>query len=175
LRQSPDDISDERHRQHAQAQEGVRRFEHRGTFDVAHAVGTVGDGDPIHHDERDDLLKADRYHCQIVTSEAQRRHAKERAHHQRDAYPHRECDPEIQMQIGGAEPDSVGAEAEKGRLREIDLPAEAEHNAQAEHRDGIARRLHEDVHHVVGQRHERDACNGQRRKRDVGHRAFEPA
>ena len=60
-----------------------------------------------------------------------------------------QAEPEAQVQIGGAEPDRIGAEAEEGRLREIDLAAQAEHDGKPEHGDRIGRRLHQDVQDVA--------------------------
>ena len=145
----------------------MRRFEHRRPLDVADAVGTMRDRDPVHHDQRHDLLEADRHHRQIVAAEPQRGHAQKRAHHQRDAGAHRERNPEIQMQVGRPESDCIRAEAEEGGLREVDLPAEAEHDRQAEDRDRKSGRLDEYVDRVVVHRQQARDGDRERRKRRV--------
>ena len=71
------------------------------------------------------------------------------------------------------EPDRIGAEAEEGGLRQIDLAAQAEHDGQAEHGDRKGRGLHEDVHRVVVHRQQADDGDDQRRQRNVSDRASE--
>ena len=53
------------------------------------------------------------------------------------------------MQVGGTEPDRIGAEAEERGLGEIDLAAEAEHDGKPEHRDRERGRLHQDVEDIA--------------------------
>ena len=49
------------------------------------------------------------------------------------------------MIIRRADPHRIGAEAEKRRLRQVDLATQAEHDRQAEDGDRKRRRLHQDV------------------------------
>lgn len=72
---------------------------------------------------------------------------------QRQAYP------EIDPIIGGAQADRVGADAEERRLRQIDLPAQPEHDGKSEHRDRVGSGLHQDIQPIPIQR-------GARRDRD---------
>ena len=173
LRQAPDQVAQQGHHRDAEAEVGVRRFEEGRSLDVADPVGSVRDGYPVDHDEGDDLLEADGHHRQVVPAQAQRRHAEEGAHHERDAAAHQQGDPEVEVQVGRAQAHRIGAEAEEGRLRQVDLPAQAQHHGQAEHGNRVAGRLHQDMHGVVGQGHPADQRHHQQRQRGEGDRADE--
>jgi len=82
------------------------------------------------HDQRDDLLERDRHHREVMAPEPQRRHAEERARPERQHAAGDQADPVAQVQIGGSDADGIGAETEEGRLREIDLSAQAEHDGE---------------------------------------------
>jgi len=106
-----------------------------------------------------------------MAAQAQCGHAQERAHHQRNASAKRERNPEVEMEVGRPETDGIGTKAEEGSLRQVDLAAQAKHDGQTEDRDRIAGRLHQDVHHVIGQGQQPYRRHGQRRQRYVSQRA----
>ena len=64
----------------------------------------------------------------------------------------------------------IGAEREKRSLREIDLAAQSENDRQAEDRDRVSRRLHQNVGDVAvgldrrGERHQETAARRRRAK-----------
>ncbi len=149
----PDEIADQRQHGDAERQIGLRGLEQIGPADPRNAVRAVGEPDGVDHDQRDDLLKRDRHHRQIMAAEPQRRHAEQRAGQQRDHASAGEAQPVAEMIVRGAEADGIGAETEERRLRQIDLAAQAEHDRETEHRDRKGRRLHQDVVDVAVEPH----------------------
>src|ERR1700722_5248728 len=71
------------------------------------------------------------------------------------------------MIVRRAEADSIGTEAEKRRLRQIDLPTQAEHDREAEHRDRKRGRLHQDVVDVAVELHGGDEGNEDRGANEI--------
>ena len=105
----------------------------------------MGDGDRVDEDDGQDLLEGDRDHRQVMPAEPQRRNAEPCAGRGGERHAPKEAEPEGQVIIGAAEADRIGAQREECSLCEIDLAAEAEHDRQAEDRDRVCRRLHQDV------------------------------
>ena len=141
----PDGITDQRQHGDAEGQIRLRGLKQLRAADARHAIGAVGEPDRIDHHKRDDLLKRDRHHGEVVPAEPQRRHAEKGARQQGDDAAAGEAQPIAHMIIRRADPHRIGAEAEKRRLRQIDLATQAEHDRQAEDGDRKRRRLHQDV------------------------------
>ena len=99
-----------------------------------------------------------------MPAEPQRRDAEPGAGEQRERHAGGEAEPERQVVIDRAEPHRIGAEREERGLREIDLAAKPEHDREAEHRDGVGRRLHQDVGDIAVGLHAR----GERDRDDRG-------
>ena len=116
--------------------------------------------DRVDEDDGQDLLEGDRHHREIVAAQAQRREAEPRAGRESDRHAPEEAEPKRQVIVDRAESDAIGAEREKRGLREIDLTAQSEHDRQAEDRDRVGRRLHQNVGDVAvgldgrGERHQ---------------------
>jgi hypothetical protein len=98
--------------------------------------------DRVDEDDSQDLLKGYGHHRKIVAAQAQRREAEPGAGRKSQRHASDEAEPKRQMIVDRAESNAIGAKREKRRLREIDLPAQSEHDRQAEDRDRVSRRLH---------------------------------
>ena len=98
-----------------------------------------------------------------MPAEAQRREPEQRTGEQRHYAAGDETQPVTDLIVRRADADGVSAEAEKRRLRKIDLAAQAEHDGQPEYGDRESRRLHQDVEYVAVEAHRRseghDDCN----------------
>ena len=120
----------------------------------------MGETDRVGEDDGQDLLEGDGHHREIVAAQAQRHEAKPGAGRESDRHAPEEAEPKRYMIVDRAESDAIGAEREKRRLREIDLAAQSEHDRQAEDRDRVSRRLHQNVGDVAvgldgcGKRHQ---------------------
>ncbi|OIQ68716.1 hypothetical protein GALL_496890 [mine drainage metagenome] len=156
-------------RQHADAegQIGLRGLEQTGAANFGNAVRAMGEPDGVDHDQRDDLLKRDRHHRKVMPAEPKRRHAEQRAGQQRDHASAGKAQPVTEMVVRRAKPDGVGAQTEKCRLREIDLPAKAEHDRKPEHRDRKGGRLHQDVVNIAVELHRGGERHDDGRAREI--------
>ena len=113
----------------------------------------MGEPDRVDHHKRDDLLKRNRHHRKIVAAEPQRRHAQQRAGQERDDASGRKAQPIADMVVRCSNTDGIGAQTKKCRLRQIDLPAQAQHDRETEHRDGECHGLHQDVVDIAVELH----------------------
>src|SRR5580693_5304929 len=91
--------------------------------------------DRVDHDKGDDLLERDRHHREVMAAEPQRRHSEKGARQKGDDAAARKAEPVAYVIVRRTEPYGIGAEAEKRRLRQIDLATQAEHDGKAKHRD----------------------------------------
>ena len=120
----------------------------------------MGEAGRVGEDDGQDLLEGDGHHREIVAAQTQRHEAKPGAGRESNSHAPEEAEPEWQMIVDCAESDAIGAEREKRRLGEIDLAAQSEDDRQAEDRDRVSRRLHQNVGDVAvgldgcGQRHQ---------------------
>ena len=108
-----------------------------------------------------------------MTTQAQRREAEPRARRESERHASEKAEPKGQMVIDRPEGDTIGAEREERGLREIDLTAQPQNDREAEHRDRIGRRLHENVGDVaigLDGRGERDQRDRDERVGDVSDR-----
>ncbi len=88
----------------------------------------MGETVRVDQDDGQDLLEGDRDHCEVMTAQAQRREAENRARRARERHASEEAEPEGQAAIDRPEGDAIGAEREERGLREIDLTTESQYD-----------------------------------------------
>ena len=170
---APDEIAGDRERGDREREISVARGETGWPSDRADAIRPMGDADRVDEDDGQDLLEGDRHHGQVMTAQAQGREAERGARRESERHAAEQAKPEREMVIDRPEGDAIGAQREERGLGEIDLTAQSQDDRQAEHRDRIGRRLHQNVGDVtvgLDGRRQRDQHDCDERVGDVSDR-----
>ena len=126
---------------------------------------------PVDHDQGQYLLEGDRHHRQIVPAQPDRRRAQKSTEAKHHSQSQTQADPVGQAIIHSAETNRIGTKPEKGRLRQVDLSAKAQHHGQPHHSHRIGHGLHQNIGNISVKCGGRGHIDQHRNQRDISEKS----